>query len=185
MTTSATTQLIPRTVLFGNPEKTSPQVSPDGTKMAYLAPVNNVLNVWVGSIDSDNYQPVTKDEDRGVRFYFWAKDNKHILYIQDVGGNENWRLYATNLETLETRDLTPFENVQAQVVHIDKHFPNELIVGLNKENPQVHDAYHLDLASGELSLVAKNPGNVAEWVADNHLKIRGAAAARPDGGIDL
>ncbi len=185
MTTSATTQLIPRNVLFGNPEKTSPQVSPDGTKMAYLAPVNNVLNVWVGTIGGDNYEPVTKDEDRGVRFYFWSQDNKHIMYIQDVGGNENWRLYATSLETRETRDLTPFENVQVQIIDRDKHFPNELLIGMNKENPQVHDVYHLDLTTGELTLVAKNPGNIMNWVTDAHLKVRGAVTALPDGGTEL
>src|SRR6266699_3175216 len=106
MTTTTSVELIPREILFGNPDKTSPQISPDGTMMAYLAPVNNVLNVWVGKVGSDDYQPVTKDEDRGVRFYFWAQDNKHIMYIQDVGGSENWRLYATNLESRETRDLT-------------------------------------------------------------------------------
>ncbi len=185
MTTSATTQLIPRNVLFGNPEKTSPQVSPDGTKMAYLAPVNNVLNVWVGTIGGGNYEPVTKDEDRGVRFYFWSQDNKHIMYIQDVGGNENWRLYATSLETRETRDLTPFENVQVQIIDRDKHFPNELLIGMNKENPQVHDVYHLDLTTGELTLVAKNPGNIMGWVTDAHFKVRGAVTALPDGGTEL
>src|SRR6266516_4010843 len=185
MITSAKTQLIPRKVLFGNPEKTSPQVSPDGTKMAYLAPVNNVLNVWVGTIGSDNYQPVTKDEDRGVRFYFWAQDNKHIMYIQDVGGDEQWRLYATGLETRETRDLTPFENVQVQVIDHDKHFPNELLIGMNKENPQVHDVYHLDLITGELTLVAKNPGNIMNWVTDAHFKVRGAVTALSDGGTEL
>jgi len=185
MTTSATTQLIPRNVLFGNPEKTSPQVSPDGTKMAYLAPVNDVLNVWVGTIGSDNFQPVTKDEDRGVRFYFWAQDNKNIMYIQDVGGNENWRLYATSLETRETKDLTPFENVQVQIIDRDKHFPNELLIGMNKENPQVHDVYHLDLTTGELTLVAKNPGNIMNWVTDAHFKVRGAVTALPDGGTEL
>lgn len=178
-------KLIPRKVLFGNPEKTSAQISPDGKRLAYIAPVNNVLNVWVGAIDSEDYKPVTRDEDRGVRFYTWAKDNKHIIYIQDVGGNENWRLYATNLETLETRDLTPFENVQARVIGLDKHYPNELLIGLNKESPQVHDAYHLDLASGELTLVAKNPGNVSAWVTDNHFNIRAATASMPDGGTDL
>ena len=185
MTTSATTQLIPRNVLFGNPEKTSPQVSPDGTKMAYLAPVNNVLNVWVGTIGGGNYEPVTKDEDRGVRFYFWSQDNKHIMYIQDVGGNENWRLYATSLETRETRDLTPFENVQVQIIDRDKHFPNELLIGMNKENPQVHDVYHLDLTTGELTLVAKNPGNIMSWATDAHFKVRGAVTALPDGGTEL
>lgn len=182
---SAATKLIPREVLFGNPVKASPQISPDGKRMAYLAPVNNVLNVWVGNVGSDNYEPVTQDTDRGVRFYFWAADNQHIMYIQDVGGNENWRLYATNLETKATRDLTPFENVQVRVVARDKHFPNDLLLGLNKENPQLHDVYHLNLASGELTLVAKNPGNVADWVADTQLKVRVAQAALPDGGHDL
>src|SRR5882724_3616761 len=153
--------------------------------MAYLAPVNNVLNVWVGSVGSDAYQPVTNDTDRGVRFYFWAADNQHILYMQDVGGNENWRLYATHVESGATRDLTPFEDVQVQILDRDKHFPNELLIGMNKENPQVHDVYRLDLASGELTLTAKNPGNIAGWVADTQFKVRGAVAARPDGGLDL
>ncbi len=177
--------LIPRDVLFGNPMKTSPRISPDGKRLAYLAPVNNVLNVWVGDIGSDNYQPVTSDTDRGVRFYMWAADNTHILYIQDVGGNENWRLYATHIGTRETRDLTPFDNVQAQIIEHDKHFPNDLIIGLNKENIQVHDVYHLDLTSGELTLVAKNPGNIASWTVDTQLNVRGAAAATPDGGLEL
>ncbi len=184
-TVTTTTELIPREILFGNPDKTSPEISPDGTKMAYLAPVNNVLNVWVGTVGSDDYQPVTKDEDRGVRFYFWAQDNQHILYIQDVGGNENWRLYATNLETRETRDMTPFEDVQVHIIDHDKHFPNELLIGMNKENPQVHDVYHLDLTTGELKLVAKNPGNVAGWVTDAKFKVRGSVVALPDGGNEL
>ncbi|MDQ2907712.1 MAG: S9 family peptidase [Chloroflexota bacterium] len=185
MTTSTEVQLIPRKVLFGNPLKADPKISPDGTRMAYLAPVNDVLNVWVGNVGSDEYRPVTKDTDRGVRIYFWANDNTHILYLQDAGGNENWRLYATNLESGETRDLTPFENVQVQIVDEDKHFPNELLIGMNKENPQVHDVYHLDLPSGDLTLTAKNPGNFAAWVTDTNFKVRGALAARPDGGLEL
>jgi len=185
MTSTTSTELIPREILFGNPDKTSPQISPDGTMMAYLAPVNNVLNVWVGKVGSDDYQPVTKDEDRGVRFYFWAQDNKHIMYIQDVGGNENWRLYATNLESRETRDLTPFEDVQVQIIDRDKHFPNELLLGMNKEDKRVHDVYHLDLTSGELTPTSKNPGNIMGWVTDAHFKVRGAVASLPDGGTEL
>jgi dipeptidyl aminopeptidase/acylaminoacyl peptidase len=185
MTVSSQVALIPRKILFGNPEKTNPQISPDGTRMAYLAPVNGVLNVWVGTVGQDDYQPVTKDTDRGVRFYFWAADNQHIMYIQDVGGNENWRLYAANLESKETRDLTPFENVQVRVIDRDKHFPNELLIAMNKDNPQVHDVYHLDLTSGDLTLVAKNPGNVAQWVTDTQFKVRGAVTALPDGGTEL
>ena len=181
MTSTAAVELIPRTILFGNPDKANPQVSPDGRRMAYLAPVNNVLNVWVGTIGENDYRPVTQDTDRGVRLYAWAADNRHILYLQDAGGNENWRLYATDLESGQTRDLTPFENVQARLVDRDKHFPDELLVGLNKDNPQVHDVYHLDLPSGELTLVAKNPGNIVGWVTDANFKVRGALAMAVDG----
>ncbi len=183
--TTARVELIPRSILFGNPVKTSPRISPDGKRMSYLAPVNDVLNVWVGTAGGDDYQPVTQDKERGIRFYTWSADNKHILYVQDSGGNENWHLYATNLETHETRDLTPFENVQARIIDSDKHFPDELLIGLNKDNPQVHDVYHLDLPTGELSLVAKNPGNVAAWVTDTQFKVRGAVTAQPDGGLEL
>jgi len=185
MANQTSVDLIPREILLGNPVKTSAQISPDGKRMAYLAPVNNVLNVWVGTVGNEDYRPVTKDESRGIRFYLWAKDNKHILYIQDIGGNENWRLYATNLATQETRDLTPFEDVQAQIIDIDKHFPDELLIGLNKEDPKVHDVYHLALNTGELSLVAKNPGNIAAWVTDTHLKVRAATKATPEGGREL
>ncbi len=178
-------ELIPRKTLFGNPVKTSPQISPDGTKMAYLAPVDDVLNVWVGTIGQEDYLPVTKDNDRGVMNYFWSQDNTHILYLQDVGGNENWRLYAVDLKTGETRDLTPFEEVQVQVVAHNKHFPNDLLLAMNKENPEVHDVYHLDLKSGNLERIAENPGNFAAWEVDTNLKVRGAMVATAEGGFDL
>jgi dipeptidyl aminopeptidase/acylaminoacyl peptidase len=178
-------RLIPRTILFGNPEKTMPRLSPDGTRLAYLAPVDGVLNVWVGTVGGEEFTPVTHDRDRGVRIYFWAEDNRHILYMQDVGGNENWRLYATDVQSGETRDLTPFENVRAQPVAQDQRHPTEFLVALNKDNVQFHDVYHLDLVSGELTQVATNPGNVVGWVADVDLRVRGALAALPDGGQDL
>ena len=87
MTNAIDVELIPRKILFGNPEKASPQISPDGTRMAYLAPVNDVLNVWVGTIGQDDYVFVIRDEERGIRIYAWVVDNKHILYLQDVAGN--------------------------------------------------------------------------------------------------
>jgi len=178
-------EIIPREVLFGNPQKVSPRISPDGTMMAYLAPVDDVLNVWVKTIGQDDDRAVTKDDNRGIRRYFWAGDSEHIMYLQDVGGNENWRLYAVNLSTDEIRDLTPYEDVQVRILDRDKHFPNDLLIEMNKENPRVHDVYHLDLTTGELKLVARNPGNFAGWMADTELKVRGAMAATPDGGFDL
>ena len=178
-------KLIPRTVLFGNPVKSSPEISPDGKMMAYLAPVNNVLNVWVRTIGKTDDRAVTKDKIRGIRRYFWAEDSEHIMYLQDVGGDENWRLYGVNLKTDEVKDLTPYEEVQVQILRSDKHFPNDLLIGMNKDNPQVHDVYKLDLTTGELKLVAKNPGNIAFWLSDYDMKVRCALASTADGGLEL
>ena len=181
--------LIPRESLFGNPEKAQPRLSPDGTRLAYLAPLNGVLNVFVGPADAevggDGFVPVTRDEVRGIRVYFWAEDNRHVLYLQDQGGDENWRLHAVDPESGEDHDLTPFEGVQAQPIERSRRFPDALLVGLNKESPELHDAYRLTLSTGDLELVAKNPGNVVGWVADHEFGVRGALTSTPEGGSDL
>lgn len=183
--TAGVPSLIPREVLFGNPVKSRVRLSPDGKFLAYCAPVDNVLNIWVETIGQDDDRPVTRDNNRGVRYYFWAEDSKHILYAQDVGGNENWRMYAIDLETDEIKDLTPFENIQVRTVATHKDFPHEILFSMNKENPRAHDMYHLDLTSGEMILIAKNPGNIIDWITDAQFKVRGAIAALPDGGFEL
>ncbi len=178
--------LVPREVLFGNPEKVQPRISPDGKRLAYIAPVDGVLNVWVGDVGAaeDGFKAVTNDTERGIRAFFWGQDNARILYVQDAGGDENWRLYDTELATGTTRDLTPFEGVQAQLISEEKQFPTELLVGLNKENPQLHDVYHLDVETGELEMVLKNPGIIG-FVADAEMRVRAGLQPRPDGGMNL
>ncbi|HEV8627286.1 MAG TPA: S9 family peptidase [Acidimicrobiia bacterium] len=178
--------LVPREVLFGNPEKVQPRISPDGERLAYIAPVDGVLNVWVGEVGAPEgtFKPVTTDTDRGIRAFFWGQDNARILYVQDAGGDENWRLYDTELATGTTRDLTPFEGVQAQLIAEEKKFPTELLVGLNKENPQLHDVYHVDVETGELEMILKNPG-VIGFVADAEMRVRAGLQPRPDGGMNL
>src|SRR3712207_6452889 len=189
MTGAATSAVpfIPREVLFGNPERTQPRLSPGGERLAYIAPVNGILNVWVGPVASDTggggFEPVTRDTDRGIRQYFWAEDGKHLVYLQDKGGDENWRLYAVDPATKEIHDLTPFENVQARPLEKDKRFPDEFLVALNRRDPQLHDVYRLNLATRDLEMVAENPGNVAGWVPDAEMRVRGALSAHPDGEI--
>lgn len=178
-------KLIPREILFGNPVKTSPKISPDGKKMAYLAPLGNVLNVWVKTIGDTNDKMVTNDTNRGIRRYFWSEDTKYIFYLQDIGGDENWRLYSVNLETDNIRDLTPFDNVQVRIEAHNKFHPQKMLIGMNKEDPKVHDIYNLDVKTGELTLAAKNPGNISSWLADIDLKVRGAMVANPDGSSGL
>ena len=134
-------ELIPRQVLFGNPERISPRISPDGTQLAWIAPHEGVLNVWVApagaetGVDWTAAKVVTDDTDRGIRMFAWAHDGRHLLYLQDTGGDENWRLHDVDLETMQRRDLTPFEGVQTQLIAMERKFPTEVLVGLNRDNP--------------------------------------------------
>jgi dipeptidyl aminopeptidase/acylaminoacyl peptidase len=181
-------ELIPRKVLFGNPERVSPRLSPDGTRLAWIAPKDEVLNVWLApvspqtGVDWAKAEVVTDDTDRGIRQFAWAHDNRHLLYLQDTGGDENWRLHDVDVTTMQRRDLTPFDGVQTQIVAMERDFPTEVLIGMNKDNPQLHDVYRLDLVTGELTKEVDNPGFVA-WIADSKLVVRGAFAPQPDGGI--
>jgi dipeptidyl aminopeptidase/acylaminoacyl peptidase len=182
-------ELIPRTVLFGNPERVTPHISPDGTRLAWIAPQEGVLNVWVAPIgasgvDWDSATVVTADTDRGIRFCAFARDDRHLLYIQDTGGDENWRLYDVDLETMARRDLTPFDGIQARIIATRKSHRDEVLVGMNQQNPQLHDVYRLDLVTGELTKLIDNPG-FAGWIADEDMVVRGALAPHPDGSFDL
>jgi dipeptidyl aminopeptidase/acylaminoacyl peptidase len=183
-------ELIPREILFGNPERLSPRISPDGTRLAWIAPHQGVLNVWIAptnaeaGVDWAAAQVVTDDTDRGIRMFAWAHDGRHLLYLQDTGGDENWRLHDVDLETLQRRDLTPFDGVQARLVAMERKFPTEVLIGLNRDNAELHDVYRLDLVTGELAKEVDNPGFIG-WIADAQLTVRGAAAPQPDGGIVL
>jgi dipeptidyl aminopeptidase/acylaminoacyl peptidase len=184
--------LIPRGILFGNPERTSPRISPDGTRLGWIAPRDGVLNVWVAPIgasgpsgvDWDAATVVTDDTDRGIRSFNWARDGRHLLYVQDTGGDENWRLYDVDMDTMARRDLTPFDGIQARILATSKRHRDQILVGMNRDNPQLHDVYRLDLPTGELVKVIENPG-YAGWLADEELAVRGALAPLPDGGFDL
>src|ERR1700758_1994003 len=181
--------LIPRSVLFGNPERTSPRISPDGTRLAWIAPRDGVLNVWLAPFGASGgdwaaAQPVTADTDRGIRMFEWARDGRHLLYLRDAGGDENWRLYDVDLDTMERRDLTPFENIHAAIIGTSKRRPNEVLVGINADNPALHDVYRLDLESGALVKEIEDPG-FAGWRADEDLVGRCAIAPQPDGSFDV
>ena len=178
-------EIIPKDVLFGNPEKARARISPDGTHLAYLAPHNDVLNVWVKTIGGDDDRVVTTDDNRGIFRYFWAQDGEHILYMQDAGGDENWLLYSINIESGEVDTLTPFEGVQVRLVDYSKHHPNTVLLAINAQDPRLHDVYKLELDTGELTLIARNPGNILGWMTDFDLKVRGALAMTPLGETEL
>jgi dipeptidyl aminopeptidase/acylaminoacyl peptidase len=180
--------LIPRQVLFGNPERLSPRLSPDGTRLAWIAPHQGVLNVWIApastaaGVDWAAAQVITDDTDRGIRQFAWAHDGRHLLYLQDTGGDENWRLHDVDIETMQRRDLTPFDGVQTQIIAMERKFPTEILVGLNRDNAELHDVYRLDLVTGELTKEVENPGFIG-WVADAQLAVKATVAPQPDGSL--
>jgi len=153
--------------LFSAPERTAATISPDGTRIAYLAPWKNRLNVWVQDVDDDaTARCVTADETRSVYIYRWTDNPRWMLYMQDNGGDENWHVYRIDLENPDTPavDLTPFPGTRASF-ELPKRLPGKAIVQINKRNPELFDAYELDIATGELTLRAENPGNVVTWLS--------------------
>lgn len=178
--------LIPREILFGNPERTSPKLSPDGKYLAYLAPdEKNVLQVWLRSVGQEDDRKITADKKRGIRMFFWTYNPEQLIYLQDADGDENFHLFQVNIQSNIVRDLTPLLGVKAQLVGLDHNFPDRLLVGLNLKTPQSFDVYSLNLNTGAVEFDTHNPGNIVGWTADAQLQIRAAIAKTPDGGSDL
>ncbi len=175
--------MISRKVLFGNPEKAHARISPDGTQLAYLAPVDGVLNVWVGPAgDPSAAQPVTKDTHRGIRSFFWAYTSAHVLYPQDKDGDEDWHIYSVNLETGEIRDLTPIEKIAARIQEVSHKSPEEVLVGINDRGErQLHDVYRVNIVTGDRVMVQENPG-FAGFMTDDDYRVRFALTMTPDAG---
>jgi dipeptidyl aminopeptidase/acylaminoacyl peptidase len=178
--------LIPRKVIFGNPVKTSPQISPDGKRLAFLAPDDkNVLQVWVQTLGQDDARKVTADKKRGIRVFGWTYAPDTLVYSQDNDGDENFHVHAVNLKNNEVRDLTPYPGVRARPLETDRHFPNEMLIEMNKDNPRLMDIYRLNLSTGKMDLDTKNPGDVVGWDVDANFRVRAAQAFTRDGGAEI
>jgi dipeptidyl aminopeptidase/acylaminoacyl peptidase len=177
--------LIERSVLFGNPSRFQGRLSPDSRQMSFRAPLDGVMNLWVGDRgDFSSVKAITNDTGRGIPAHFWALDSKHVLYIQDQGGDENWHLYSVDLATGETLDLSPYEGTQAQMIEQSEMVPGVVIVGMNDRDPKWHDVYSVELSTGERSLLIQNDG-LASILVDNDLNIRMATKSTPSGGLQV
>jgi dipeptidyl aminopeptidase/acylaminoacyl peptidase len=186
--------LLDRNLFFGNPEISGAQISPDGNYVAFRKPYKDVMNIWVkeSGADFEDAQPITADTTRPVRGYFWSKNSEYILYVQDKGGDENFNIYAVDpsaeagdLGVPQARNLTNLENVRAQILAVPDATPNEIIVGLNDRNPQLHDVYRLNIEGGERELIRQNNEGIAGWVVDNDGELRLGVRQTQSGGTEL
>ena len=179
--------LIPRDVLFGNPDKASPQISPDGKRLAYLAPDEQERAAGLGADRrQDDDKAVTADKKRGIRQLPLDLRPETLLYLQDKDGDENFHVYAVDLDDREgpRPDAVP-GRARATLVDLDPKHPDEVLVGMNKRDRKAFDVYRLNLDTGALTLDTENPGDVVGWVTDAALPVRAAQVATPDGGTEL
>ncbi|RAJ56626.1 dipeptidyl aminopeptidase/acylaminoacyl peptidase [Streptomyces sp. Amel2xB2] len=149
---------------FGPPVRTRASISPDGGRIAYLAPWRERLNIWVESADRDGEaRCVTADDKRSVHVYHWTHDPRWMIYEQDGDGDENWHLYRVDLDDPDAPavDLTPFPGVRAAGFELPHARPGKALVRLNHRDPAEFDLYELDIATGGLTMVAENPGQVS------------------------
>lgn len=175
-------RLTPRRYLFDDPDKASPRISPDGRFLAYLAPNCEVLNIWSQSLQGGGDVVITNEKLQPIRSFNWAFSNQHIVYPNDRDGNEQWHVYVTDIESGQSRDLTPYGEISAQITLLSHKFPYELLVAINDNDRRFHDVYQIDIRSGKRSLVLRNEG-YAGFVFDDDFKLRFVSQFEGDGSL--
>ena len=174
-----TTKHVPRIPLrdfFRNPEKVAFKISPDGSHISFMAPYQHRMNIFVQPVTGGAPTRITAETDRNIAGYFWA-NNQTLLYFKDNGGDENFHLFTVNTDGTGNRDVTPFGNVVARLVDELPENNDEVLIALNKRQPELFDVYRFNVNTGQLQMAAENPGNIAEWLTDHEGKIRVAVAS--------
>ena len=166
---------IPLEDFFKNPEKARYQISPDGKYFSFMAPYEKRMNIFVQEIGKDSAVRLTSETDRDIADYFW-KNPTRILFLKDTGGDENFKLYGVNVDGSNLKCFTDFPKVRTEIFDQMENFPNEVLIGMNKRNPEVFDPFRLNIETGEMKQLAENPGNIQGWMMDHDGKLRGAYA---------
>jgi dipeptidyl aminopeptidase/acylaminoacyl peptidase len=177
--------LIPRAIILEESERGNPALSPDGRKVAYIAPFDGVGNIWVKTVGRNDDRAVTHNAKNGIDFCIWQADGEHVLYYQNQSGDENRHLFQTSIRTGLTKDMTPLPGARAMGLISDALRPDTLLIHINARDERSFDLYRLDLITGSLKLEAENPGDVAQFYADHHLRVRAAFVTKPDNSAEI
>lgn len=187
--------LIDREVIFGNPEYSGAQISPDGKFISFIKPLNGTMNVWVKGINEPftSARPMTNDQKRPVRGYFWSRDSRYILFVQDNGGDENFNVFAVDPSAKAAdgspvpaaRNLTEGKGVSAVIQAVPKSDPDTIFVGINDRDKAWHDLYKVKISTGERTLVSQNNDRRQEVKFDNADKLRLAVRSPQNGDTEI
>ncbi|HEX4640518.1 MAG TPA: hypothetical protein VH252_03980, partial [Chthoniobacterales bacterium] len=176
---SAVPPQIPLRDFFKNPVSRGYDLSPDGQMLSFLQPWESRMNIFVRPTAGGEAKRLTNEKDRDIRNYAW-KGNGFVVYAMDNKGDENFHLKRVDLKSGEVKDLTPFPKVRSEVIDdLADISETDILITLNKRNPEVFDAFRLNVATGEMKMVAQNPGKVDRWITDHAGVIR--AATQTDG----
>ena len=167
--------VVPMEDFFRKPEKSSYQISPDGQYFSFMAPYERRMNIFVQKVGADEAIQLTAETERDLAGYFWANNNR-ILFLKDTGGDENYHLYGVDIDGSNLKALTAIEGVRTLIIDDLPDIEREVIIGLNKRNPEVFDPYRLDVETGEMTMLAENPGYIQAWITDHDGKLRLAIA---------
>ncbi len=191
---NAATPLLDRELFFGDPLITGAQLSPDGQYIAFIKPYKDVRNIWVKRTEEsfDKAKPITADQ-RPVSNYFWSRDGRYVLYVQDKGGNENFNVYAVDpaagpeaaTGVPSARNLTNIEGARALVYSVPRNDPSHILVGLNDRDPAYHDVYKVNLATGQRTLLLENNQKIGFYIYDQNGNVRLAMRQIPGGSTEL
>lgn len=187
--------LIDRELLFDDPEISGAQISPDGKFVAFMKPWNKTRNVWVKRAEEPfaTARLVTADTKRPIPGYFWSRDGKYILFVQDTAGDENFNVHAVNptdnpasgSEAPLARNLTDAKGVRAAIYAVPKSDPDTIYVGLNDRDKAWHDLYKLKISTGERTLLRKNTDRITSWVFDIKDQLRLATRSADNGDTEI
>src|SRR5437868_12496768 len=187
--------LIDRELLFGNPEIAGADISPDGKFIAYNKPYKGTMNVWVKKVSDtfDQAKLITNDQKRPINSYFWSRDGKYILFVQDKGGDENYNVYAVNptdkpaagSEVPMARNITDAKGIRAMTQLVPKSDPDAIYVGINDRDKAWHDLYKVKISTGERTLMRKNTDRIGGWVFDVKDQLRLAVRSAENGDTEI
>ncbi|MEO1626096.1 MAG: prolyl oligopeptidase family serine peptidase, partial [Bacteroidota bacterium] len=159
---------------FRLPEKAQYRLSPDGRYFSFLGQFERRQNIFIQEIGSDKATRITSETDRNIASYFWANNNR-LLFVKDSGGDENFQLHAVDKDGQNARDLTPFEKVRINLIDALEEIEEEIIIGMNKNNPQLFEPYRMNINTGDYQQLANNDDPAApidNWVTDHDGKLR-------------
>jgi len=186
------TPLIDREIFFGNPEIMAARISPDGKYISFVKPHDGMLNIWVKETHEsfDDAKPITNDQTRPITSYFWSRDSKYVLYVQDSGGDENYHVYAVDPSARaagipQARDLTSYEGIRAMIYALPKNNHNKILIGINDRDPSWHDLYSIDIDTGQRTLMVQNESGFNAFFFDLDYQLSMAMKSKSDAGTEI